>query len=134
MIVQIKKFKTLDSFEKFLIRKYSKHVDFYINLHDENKNSREFVHLIKLEVHKEKRRCGIGTQFMSDLCSYANHKKFWIRLSPVPLSEEITQKRLDSFYRKFGFKFMSESKTMHRRPKDEYNSALNTKCVVKKDV
>jgi GNAT superfamily N-acetyltransferase len=134
MIVKITKFKSLNSFIKFLEKKYSKHIDFNINHHEIGKTTKEFLHLSKLEVCQEKRRRGVGTQFMLDLCMYADHKRFWIRLTPVPLSEEITQKRLDSFYRKFGFKFMSESKTMHRRPKDECDSALNTKCVVKKDV
>ena len=107
-------------------------MDFEVNYHEKTKTDKDYLHLSKIEVGKEDRRRGIGTQFMLDLCKYANYKKLWIRLTPVPLGEEITQKRLDSFYRKFGFKFMSECKTMHRRPKEENNFTLNNKCILKK--
>jgi len=132
MNIKITKFKSLNSFIKFLDKKYGKLIDFDVCFHERAMMDKEFLHVSKLEVYKEKRRRGVGTQFMLDICRYADYSKLWVRLTPVPMGEEMDQKRLDNFYRKFGFRFMAESKTMHRRPRTEFDENLNTRCTIKR--
>lgn len=76
-----------------------------------------------LEVPKELRRRGIGSRFMKGVGNYADKQKQRTVLSPS--ADKGYKKKLDTFYRSFGFKpnkgrnkDYSISDTMIREPKN----------------
>lgn len=100
-----------------MAKKYSKIIDFDINRHAKNDTEEEHIYLYRLVINKEERRKGLGTQFMKDLCTYADLENIHLRLTPIPLDDEINKDRLKRFYRNFGFKKMRDCETMKRPPK-----------------
>ena len=75
-------------------------------------------------VDKDKRKEGLGTQFMTDLCNYADHLGLQIRLSPSADFGATSVTRLKEFYKRFGFvenkgknKDFTFTQTMYRNPK-----------------
>lgn len=116
MRIMIQNISSFKDFNAFMMKKYKKIIDFDINRYDKSETEEEHVYLYRLKILKSKRRKGIGTQFMKDLCSYADSERISLRLTPVPLDDEIEQKRLEGFYKKFGFKTLRNCGTMRRLP------------------
>ncbi len=116
--LKLGKIKTFAQFEKLLEKKYEKTIEFTLSLDEDP------IHLSldRLEVFQKKRRQGIGTKFMTDLCAYADYNGYRVELMPVPLSSEIERNRLDGFYHKFGFKYRKKQRTTMircpRKPKE----------------
>jgi predicted GNAT family N-acyltransferase len=129
MRVMIKNISSFKDFESFMMKKYSKLIDFDISLYSKSKEEEEHIYLFRIKIVKNKRRKGIGTQFMNDLCSYANFKNIHIRLTPIALDDEINQKRLEQFYKKFGFKKIYKIDTMRKAPMKSDNKSIKTEIL-----
>jgi GNAT superfamily N-acetyltransferase len=87
---------------------------------------RPIITLSRIEVPKESRNKGIGTDAMQDLTSYADETDKIIALSPSKDFGASSVSRLKEFYKKFDFvenkgknKDFSISETMYRKPKKE---------------
>lgn len=61
------------------------------------------LYLSRIEVPKEQRGSGIGTQAMQDLVNYANQTNQKITLSPSTDFGATSVNRLKDFYKRFGF-------------------------------
>ena len=116
MRIMIQHISSFQDFNAFMMKKYKKFIDFDINRFPKSKDEEANVYLYRIEVLKSRRRKGIGTQFMKDLCSYADFERIHLRLTPIPLDDEIEQGRLNRFYRKFGFRKLPKCETMRRAP------------------
>lgn len=87
---------------------------------------RPVITLSRIEVPKETRGKGIGTEAMQDLTSYADESDKVIALSPSVDFGGTSVERLKRFYKKFDFvenkgknKDFSISESMYRKPKKE---------------
>jgi len=97
-----------------MAKKYGKIIDFDMSRFPLSKIEEAHIYLYKIKVVKDKRRKGIGSQFMKDLCAYADFEKIPIQLTPNPLDDEINQKRLITFYKRFKFKKIRGVEVMRR--------------------
>jgi predicted GNAT family acetyltransferase len=86
---------------------------------------RPVITLSRIEVPKESRGKGIGSEAMQDLVSYADETNKVIALSPSKDFGATSVERLKDFYKKFNFvenkgrnKDFSISETMYRKPKE----------------
>ena len=70
------------------------------------------IFLEKFIIHENKRGLGHGSNFMNDLCFFADKNKKIITLIP---SEELgtSIKTLESFYKRFGFRYCIETYNNH---------------------
>jgi GNAT superfamily N-acetyltransferase len=87
-----------------------------------NKNE---LYLSRIEVPKEQRGQGIGTQAMQDLISYANENQKRITLTPSTDFGATSINRLKDFYKNLGFvenkgsnKDFSTRETMYKEPEN----------------
>jgi predicted GNAT family acetyltransferase len=87
-----------------------------------NKNE---IYLSRIEVPKEQRGQGIGTQAMQDLINYANEKQQRITLTPSTDFGATSVNRLKDFYKNLGFvenkgsnKDFSTRETMYKTPEN----------------
>jgi GNAT superfamily N-acetyltransferase len=88
----------VQSFENSLRTKYSgiKNIGLYLD----NNNS---LFLSDLYIKPEFRGQGIGTKIMTDIIKFADGLNLPIVLIPEPDEDNMTQKQLITFYKKFGF-------------------------------
>ena len=112
----IKNISAFKDFNSFMTKKYGNKIDFDIERHKKEDDCEEHVYLYRIFIEKNKRRKNIGSQFMRDLCCYADCEKIQIKLTPLPLDDEITQDRLENFYKKFGFQPNKKEGSMIRTP------------------
>ena len=115
MKIRISSLRNINSFRKFLNTKYKKDICFIINKYEKTKTEIKHLYLNKIQVKLEKRRLGYGTNFMTDLCAYADFLQLPIKLYPMPLGDEIKKMRLNRFYKKFGFEFVGKDHEMMRK-------------------
>lgn len=103
------------------LKKNHTSVKFGLSLDDET------IYLESLEVLKNKRGQGLGTAFMSELCSLCDNYGYYIDVSPSAddndeLEDDETYNRLVAFYQKFDFDVTSEEDGyMSRSPKSQNN-------------
>lgn len=116
--LRLDKTKTIDELEKFFEKKFGANISYSFSLRSSHSGHKKCFALKTLEVAEKKRRMGYGTKFMLDICAYADYNDLRIELLPVPLDKEIELKRLERFYRRFGFRYVKKSSsTMFRNPK-----------------
>ena len=89
-------------------------------------NKKPLMTLSRIEVPKEMRGQGVGTQAMQDLVNYANQQGKTIALSPSTDFGGTSVNRLKDFYKQFGFvenkgrnKDFEISESMYRLPETE---------------
>ena len=89
-------------------------------------NKKPLMTLSRIEVPKEMRGQGVGTQAMQDLVNYANQQGKTIALSPSTDFGGTSVGRLKDFYKQFGFvenkgrnKDFEISESMYRLPETE---------------
>ena len=128
MKIMIQHISSFQDFNAFMMKKYGKLIDFDIKRFPESETEEANVYLYRVKVVKNKRRRGLGTQFMGDLCLYADFEKISLRLTPKPLDDEVTQNRLEKFYRRFGFRKMCKSEVMKRLPKKLTTNSFKRKA------
>jgi len=89
-------------------------------------NGKGIIELHSLNVPKDMRKQGIGTNFMTELCGYADRtkKEIHLNLASRESGETTSKNRLIEFYKRFGFvrnfgrtKDFRISCQMYRRPK-----------------
>ena len=107
---------SLNEFEKYLEEKYNSKVE----LGDYKK----YIYLSRIEVDKETRGLGIGSEIMSEIIDYADYNDKKITLTPSTDYGASSVARLKDFYKKFGFvenkgrnKDFEISQLMYRVPK-----------------
>ena len=86
---------SLNEFEKYLEEKYNSKVE----LGDYKK----YIYLSRIEVDKETRGLGIGSEIMSEIIDYADYNDKKITLTPSTDYGASSVARLKDFYKKFGF-------------------------------
>ena len=87
------------------------------------------LNLSKIEVPKEQRNSGIGTNVMNQIINYADSTGNKVTLTPSTDFGASSVSRLKDFYNKFGFvenkgknKDFSTRETMYRNPQDNKNT------------
>lgn len=88
-------------------------------------SDRKIIRLSRIEVAKNDRKRGFGTQAMEDLIKYADETGTTIALSPVTDFGASSVGRLTKFYKRFGFienkgknKDFQLTESMYRKPKE----------------
>lgn len=106
---------SLNEFEKYLEEKYNSKVE----LGDYKK----YIYLSRIEVDKETRGLGIGSEIMSEIINYADYNDKKITLTPSTDYGASSVARLKDFYKNFGFvenkgrnKDFEISQSMYRVP------------------
>ena len=107
---------SLNEFEEYLEEKYNSKIE----LGDYKK----YIYLGRIEVDKETRGLGIGSEIMSEIIDYADYNDKKITLTPSTDYGASSVARLKDFYKKFGFvenkgrnKDFEISQLMYRVPK-----------------
>ena len=73
----------------------------------------------RVNVPKEFRRKGIGTEMLNELISDAEKEGVTLYIEPNPYPDvSMTKVELVKFYKKFGFKFISYNEYMKREPSE----------------
>lgn len=95
-----------------------------VNVGRELKLHPEYVCVFLVEVHEDEQYMGNGTDFMSDLCEWADKNGKTITLTPSDDFGATSVGRLTKFYKRFGFVENKGKQTdfttkqnMHRKPK-----------------
>lgn len=86
---------SINNFEEYLEKKYNSKVE----LGDYKK----YIYLSRIEVPKEIRDLGIGSEIMSEIIDYADYNDKKITLTPSTDYGATSISRLKEFYKKFGF-------------------------------
>ncbi len=76
--------------------------------------------ITRVYVPEEHRKKGIGTELLNDVIKDADTECSTLLIEPRPYSDtEMTKKSLINYYKRFGFKYLSEKDYMIRTPKCE---------------
>jgi DNA polymerase III sliding clamp (beta) subunit (PCNA family)/GNAT superfamily N-acetyltransferase len=109
---------SVNEFEEYLEKKYNSKVE----LGDYKK----YIYLSRIDVPKEIRNLGIGSEIMSEIIDYADYNDKKITLTPSTDYGATSISRLKEFYKKFGFienkgknKDFEISQLMYRVPVNE---------------
>ena len=112
--------ETKDELQTIINKHKSLGIDIYA--YDDGKGT---ITLSALRVPKENRKQGMGTEFMTELCNYADRmkKQIILNLGEKESGETTSKGRLIEFYKRFGFvrnfgrtKDYRLSCQMYRRP------------------
>jgi len=98
-----------DNFRKQLLQQFGDAIE---TLYFHISSQRDVLHLDNIEIKKEFRGRGIGSQIMDQLKKFADENELIVRLSPEP--EPRYKKKLDQFYKRHGFVYNRGRKKDYR--------------------
>lgn len=91
--------KYLKLFEEYILQNLEDDYDITLDVWDNG----TYLELGKIEIPKNQRSSGIGSKVMQEIIDFADREKKDIRLTPSTDFGATSVKRLEKFYRKFGF-------------------------------